>query len=365
MNSKILAPAVIITALVSGPAVYSETLYQNNFDDTSDWTSADRTLPDDWYSYRADPTWAPSTGFPSNHEPIEILSGNTDKARGGTGKSAVFWRESNAGQWRNDKILAHRIEGGSKALYVEFYISFSPTWTISGSGSDTSKIFRVYSWDEDGTDPPRLYYFGGGRNAGPVFFWNYAQNEIYGQRNFVAFRGGPHGENYFMSRPEDFPRQMNNGDSALNFTFELSEQGVNGTMPLIPDRVNGGYLSDNLDQTVRHQQVFGWPSDRRWTKLAFYVEMNSAPGVADGILMQWIDDVQTLNQRKIPWIGPTDSLEDINWDIVAIGGNDNFGRYPASERYEEWYAIDDLVVMDSIPETLANDKPSGECSIAN
>jgi len=333
-------------------SAHTATLYENTFDSTSDWTSADRVIPEGWYSYRADPTWAPSTGFPLNHEPIEILSSNADKARGGVGKSAVFWRESNTGQYRNDKILAHRIAGGADAVYVEFYLSFSPSWTISGTGPDTSKLFRIYSWNENGTTPPRLWYFGPGRNAGPVYFWNYTQHEDYGQRNFMAFRGGPYGENYFMTRPEDFPRQVNNGDSSLSFTTDLVTQGINGTSPRIPDRVNGGFLSDDMQQIVRHEQVFGWPADRRWTKLAFYVRMNSAPGVPDGVLMQWIDDVQTFNQRKISWIGPTNNTKDIKWDVVAIGGNDYFGRHPASERYEEWYAIDDIVVLDTIPDHL-------------
>jgi len=343
---------------------HAEILYQNNFDSMSDWTSGDQVAPEGWFSYRASPVWAPSTGYASKHEAIEILSSNVDKARGGIGKSAVFWRESHeasAGLWRNDKILSHRISGGSNEVYVEFYITFSPNWTISGSGADTSKVFRMYSWDEDGSNPPRLYNFFPNGDAGPMYMWFYSQNQDYGLRNFMAFRGGPHGENYYMSRPDGFPRAMNRGDSSLNFTTEIAEQGVGGTMPQIPDRVNGGLLSDNLNQVVRHEQVFGMPSEQRWTKLAFYVKMNSAPGVADGVLMQWIDGVQIFNQRKLPWIGPTNSVDTINWDIVAFGGNDFFARHPVTDQYEEWYAIDDIVVLDSIPEYLGGSIAHGEC----
>jgi len=337
----------------------SATLFEENFDNQSEWTSNSDTTPPGWFAHNGRPNWAPSTGFPDKHESIEILSRNSDKARHNQGKSAVFWRESNGRNFQNDKILAYRVPGGLHELYVEFYIKFSPNWAITGEGSDTSKLFRIYAWDADGTDPPRLFYFFRNGNGGPIFVNNYTQNSTYGQRNFLALRGGPYGENYYMTTPAGFPRSLITGDVSMNFTEDSVGQGVNGTTPQIPDRVNGGLISDNLRQTVRHAQLYGHPQEGRWNKFAYHVKMNSAPGVADGVLTQWLNGVQIFRNANIPWVGPTDLNEDIRWDIVAIGGNDAFSRFPSEQRYEEWYAIDDLRVMDSIPADLGGTSSEG------
>jgi hypothetical protein len=42
----------------------------------------------------------------------------------------------------------------------------------------------------------------------------------------------------------------------------------------------------------------------------------------------------------------------VGWNFFAIGGNDYFQPYPNADRHEDWYAIDDIVVRDSLPERL-------------
>jgi len=84
--------------------------------------------------------------------------------------------------------------------------------------------------------------------------------------------------------------------------------------------------------------------------MAFFIKMNSAPGVFDGVLKQWIDDYRIHNITTMNWVESDRDM--VQWTSVALGGNDWFNLYPDSMRVEEWYAIDDFVIRDSIPQEL-------------
>ena len=358
---------VLVLAGVSLPSVgQAEVLFEENFDRQEDWHSglevnatsrspaglpdrvqAERlghTVPRGWDSAYQDPSWAPSVGFPDGHETIEILGINTDKARGGAGKSFVQRRDSRPDPghyWSSDGQLLKYFPAGHEGLYVEFWMKFEPDWSHHPSG-DASKIFRVGSWSGQGSE---FQAFSGGEQ-GPLFLWGWLRDS-YGVRNFHSLRGGPHGENYGMTSETRGSHQR----ESLNYTTDTVGHGVNGTTPKIPDRVNGGYISDNLSQIVDHPQIFG---TGEWNKVAFYVQMNSSPGVPDGVLRQWLNDEQIVNVRDIIWVSP--STEDpgkmVQWNFFSIGGNDYFKSYPMESQHQEWFAIDDLRVADQVPEYL-------------
>ncbi|HAC88298.1 MAG TPA: hypothetical protein DCF95_10175 [Gammaproteobacteria bacterium] len=337
----------------------SEMLFEESFDDQPDWTSAmhssdtaqyadSHIIPEGWYAVRQDPTWAPSTGHPDKHESIEILSSNADKARGGIGKSYVSWRdyhEADWNRWNSDSILAKYFPEGLDEVYVEFYISFSSDWTPEGQ----SKLFRMTSWSGN----PDFFGYGGDRENGPVIFFDY--NVTSGVRNFLAFRKGPHGENYGMSNESmgDVPRKLiGSGDYPGNWTSN-TVGSTYGEDPQIPDKVNGGYISKDSAYYPSHEQIYG--PDRSWTKYAFYVKMNSAPGVRDGVFKQWLDDQLVLETNKVTWVDSNSENKMVKWNVVAIGGNDFWrGDYTNADRREEWYAIDDIVIATRPPEGLGS-----------
>ena len=148
-------------------------------------------------------------------------------------------------------------------------------------------------------------------------------------------------------------RESYEAPSTLPRPEKLGGMGVNGEDPKLPDRVNGGYIPLDPSVTISHDQIFG-PGDS-WTKMAFYVKMNSKPDATDGIFRQWINDEQIFNVTTIPWIRSSSSEdENAKWNLVAIGGNDFFQTYDNSERHEEWYSIDDVVIRNDIPESLKN-----------
>ena len=122
---------------------------------------------------------------------------------------------------------------------------------------------------------------------------------------------------------------------------------------MIRDQKNGGFIPDSRKHIVHHDEIYG-PSGN-WTKVAFYVQMNSAPGKPDGVLKQWINDELILNNNSIPWVGPkpwprATSQDMPKWNVVGFGGNSYFAAFPDNMQHEEWYSIDDIVVSDQIPD---------------
>ena len=339
-------------------------IFADNFDDQPDWTSTlfstdsaqiaatGHTLPVGWDAVYQGTQWSPETGHPDRNASIQILASNSDKVRTGT-KSAVFWRESYTNDspdpflWASDGQLVKLLPQEYDELYVEFWIKFSPTWFGRApsdvlSKSWASKIFRVGHWQENsnwGT-----LFNGALGYVGPLFLWNWMRDS-FGIRNFQARRGGP-------PQSGSYGFQGNfQGDFSGNYNTDMNGRGLNGTDALVPDRVNGGWLKD-APGPIQHDQIFGQVGDD-WTKIAFYLKMNSAPGVPDGIYRQFINDVQFNSVENVPWCSTTPEGRMVGWNYFAIGGNDWFHQFPPQDRYEDWYSIDNLVVRADMPEGVS------------
>lgn len=327
------------------------------FDGQADWTSSmhsteyiqkardGATLPTGWDSRLEGGEWHPENGNPDQHPSLEILASNSAKARGGTGKSAVFWRESYSKGWKNwhsDSQLAKILDDDLPEFCIEFYISFSDEWwSRTNTSNFASKLVRFGSWSRQGSE---FEAFEGGQQ-GPLFLWDY-KRDAYGLRNMVSFRGGPHGENYRFNGEWDLK-------ASRDFTNDTVGHGFGGGTPQIPDLVNGGFISDNLSQTVDHAQILG-PTSATWTKVAFYVKMNSAIGTFDGVIKQFINDEQILHVTDIPWVQENVENKMAGWNFFSIGGNSYFQAYPNEDKYEEWYSIDDVSWYDQLPEHLTD-----------
>lgn len=361
MNAHSLAHraslAAVLTAIISQPAI-GEVLIEESFDDQPDWTSGmhstDRVqttdthiLPEGWYSIRQDPSWAPSTGHPDRHEAIEILARNSEKARGGVGKSYVSWRDSTKGEeyyrWNSDSILTAYFPEGYKELYVSFWIRFGPNWTPDGL-TGTSKLFRISHWDGTGD----IYGFGSTRQNGPVVFWDY-KHDSYGVRNVLAFRGHPIDSNYGLTNPEpiNLPRS---GNLSMNFDSNIRDLNGDGTIDNDIDSLLNFETGEPLTGEIfSHSEIWG----TSWRKMEFYVKMNSGPGKFDGVFKQWMDGDLIFSNVTMPWMG-YDSSGGIEWNTVSLGGNDHFHRYSDAERREEWYAIDDVLIATEPPADLGS-----------
>jgi len=343
-----------------------EVLFEENFDNQPDWTislygadnpilrSRGDVVPDNWNGAYNGSVWQTEEHAPRNHSSHEILGSNANKARGGTGKSMVNYRhswtlDSGRVKWNSDsQLIKAPIDAsnpeGTEELYAEFWIRFSENWYQRGSYDSgwISKIFRAASWTPGGN-----MVSGGGRDLGPMIYWDYKADN-FGVRNGTAYRGGPPAnasgtDNYKASSVENF------GESGNYNARDIAGEGVDGTDPQLADQINGGLLA-KTEQLVSHEMLFG-PTEH-WTKVAFYLKMNSAPGVPDGILSQYINGQRIKHVDNIPWVETNEQNMMVKWNHFSIGGNDYFAPYPNDMKFEDWYAIDDLVVMSHLPEAL-------------
>jgi len=354
-----LGKCLLVTSLVAAPLFAgAEVIFEENFDDQPDWHSAmystsrvqvagsDR-IPLGWSAIRQDPSWGTSVGYPGGRESIEILQEGSKKARGGTGKSFVAWRDSTDDQmwrWNSDSILAKHFEEGHEEIYARFWIKFSPDWTPLGQTGST-KLFRISHWNEEGS----IFGYGNDRFNGPVLFWNYEAND-YGARISLTKRGYPIAENYTINNPPvpNWPRSQ----GPLNFNENIRDLDGDG----LEDQSNVSLLNLITNEPlvgpiVSHDEVWG----DRWHKIEFHVRMNSRAGALDGVLRMWIDDQLVVENVTMPWIGyGADSMP--KWNIVALGGNSHFHAYPNSDRRQEWYSIDNVLVRSSLPPERLSDQ---------
>lgn len=367
--NSFLAGAVLLGTTISR----AEVIFSETFDQQPDWdkmvdpnpsTENSRArvkgdlIPEGWDLVRSEATWAPSRGHPDRHESFEIKAADSAKARGGEGKAMVNWRDSHDPgwkRWNSDGILLKKI-GNQQQVYVEFYIALSPetyaTFNNNPEGLGTSKIFRIYSFTGDWNDP--FDYFAG--TTHPEVIWALdGEPNLYGLRNKISLYGmSGNDANY-----PDMPASQHGGDFSLSYISSLRGMAPDGSDAMLPDKLNGGYMRPG-EGNATIERLFGPPGS--YTKVAFFVKMNSAKGVNDGVLIQWIDDTQILYQNTINWV-PLDK-NGVAWNVIGLGGNDFFQSYPNEDRHEEWYAIDDVKIMTEIPnhlrggsENLAAPKP--------
>ena len=330
-------------------------IFSENFDDQPDFTgqmhstsqgqfaNLGATVPDNWYGLYQNKRFTVEKGFPGTHHSVEILASNAGKARGGTGKSMVNWRESYITEggyaFNSDGQLIKYLGQEYDEIYVEFWIAFSPDWwhrPVGNTGNWQSKIFRVGSWSQSGNIESGI-----NGDIGPLYIWDY-KRDAYGTRNFYTMRGGPWGNNY------NFNGQYYTEPNP-NYSSNTKGMEAGGADPQVLDQVNGGFLAD-FSGNANHEQVFG-PAGH-WTKMGFYVKKNSAIDIADGVLKVFMNDQRIVNNTNIPWVQANANSVHPGWNYFAIGGNDYFRPEPNEDAYEDWYSLDDLIVRDSLPENL-------------
>lgn len=369
--------------------VESNIIFEEGFEGVEDWYSTiknpngDLTKPittkppTNWTHTRSAPAWAPSTGHDDRLEPVSILEHSLEKVRSGK-KSAVFSRDAKAlpnWQWKSDGILAKALEKDYKELYVEFYIKYRPDSaqfraTEEEPVANLGKLFRIVSWDRHGEFMKNFE----GSVTKPMAGWGYGLNS-YGVRSLVYLRGHPtikdENYNYYFNNYKitGLPRNMFSGDLSLNYTGNIRD-------------LNGDNNKENEIKTflsavdrkpigehgglVGHSEMWGDESTGSiWRKVGVFVKMNSQKGVQDGEYRIYIDDNLIFSNNNIPWIGAYDG-EMKYWNSIKLGGNDYIKvlkkegskeeigpesmPIPDSLRYQDWYAIDDLKVMSSLPE---------------
>lgn len=328
-------------------------LFSENFDEQPEWDGSQDLATSGVTG------WFKSRNGEKNFakEGIYITGSVPGASIGGSGKSLVCWRESYeypdpegtgssgpANNWYKDGQLDWYAGpgNGKTKLFVRFKMLFDPNWTPAGQ----TKMFRLQSWDEN--DPSGFYSFFRGGNSGPIMLWAYNHN-AYGLRNFFGFRTDPQEGEYFLQDGEvdGLPRSMNSGDVDCNFDGNIrylnGPSGPSNPVTMI-DKTTGQVLQPG---TITHDQVYG---DTENT-VEFYVKMNSAPGVKDGVLKQWVNGQLCFSNESIAWMAEG-SPGGRKWNVAGWGGNAHFMEYPNEDGVEEWVSFDDIEIYDELPEDM-------------
>ncbi|NOY92753.1 MAG: hypothetical protein GXP55_16305 [Deltaproteobacteria bacterium] len=315
-------------------------LFSEDFDGLADWETEAKNsvgpLPGMFdYGYTAE-TWHPTT-VPGSMASMFISGSDPNQVFGGTGKALIVTYEStnNPNVYRSDGFLTKSIPPSTE-VYVSFMMRFESGFN-SESANGSVKLFRILSWDGV---RPRSKFFSGG-NSAPIYLFHWGRSN-YGVRQRHAFRCDDQATTYYCTDPviTNAPHSINSGAMSTNFTSDIAMLS-----PELPDLVNGGFLPDT--GTVWHDQVYG----DIWHHLEFYVKLNSAPSVNDGIFQFTLDGQKIIDMNEIPWIGRNGTM-DAKWNSVLFGGNGKYnwnssGGFDASR--ERWIAIDDIVIRNSLP----------------
>lgn len=332
----------ILVLLLVSISVYAEVLFEDDFNSQDDWETLSETevgeLPDGWIFGRTTDNWHPNTISGSNAS-MSINGNNSTQNYGGDGKSFISYSESLNDMTNNgftsDGFISTDISP-SNQVYVQFKLKFQPDFA-SNIEDGQIKLFRIAHYDGEGS---RSDFFSDGKNA-PLYLFDWSQSE-YGVRHFHAFRCDDQETNYYCINPkiETPPREVNTGDMSTNFTSHV-ENSVN-----IVDKLNGGFLPE--EGLAFHKQVYG----DSWNTLEFFFKLNTSPGTNDGIFKFWLNGIEIVDMDKIAWIGSDGDIT-AKWNTVGIGGNDRYHfnldvNAEVSDR-ERWYAIDNFLVLDSLP----------------
>lgn len=261
--------------------------------------------------------------------------------------------------WNSDGLMFWRLPDGLTEVYVEFWINFSnemvDDYYTGRLGSN--KLFRIMHHDNpDSHTDPNFWEFFQNHNKFHYFWGIKGKPTSIGGYGFEN-KATVHRHSGRMSLNEHaYPLKRTVYNGAIITTYSPTSgvgtagYGLNGTTPELTDHENGGVITQG---PVHMRQVYG--DETVWVKCAHYIKVNSAGGVADGELHNYIDDNRVLCVKGIEWIGVDQVWEDSLPNLVGLGGNDYFHAYLNGEQVERWYAIDDLEIRDSLPEHLRED----------
>jgi len=339
----------------AGDSTTATLLFAEDFNDQPEWTGSQSLAAasvTDWYKHRNGEVMFAA------HDAVQITGSIPAALKSGSDKSLVVWRESYkypdpdntgssgpANNFYSDGQLDYYFgEGnGETELFVRYFVKFQPGWTAQ----KFMKMFRIMSWDEN--DPNEFYSFFTGGNSAPIFLQAYSAGGQYGLRNFLAFRSDPQETDYFTPELDGLPagRSMNSGDVSLNFDGDMRRlDGRSSELNPITliDRTTGSEIQPG---TITFDQVYG----DEWNKVEFHIKMNSAPGVNDGVLTQWVNDQLCFANSDIPWMA-AGSPGDKKWNVVGFGGNGQFFSYPNTDEVEEWFAFAEIEIWNGLPEEM-------------
>ncbi|ACH38815.1 repeat-containing protein [Citrifermentans bemidjiense Bem] len=305
-------------------------LFSDDFDSRSDWSPAQGAsgatcipgqncatpIPDGYYDYRVAGTEACSN-TDGNHNTLNI---NGQHPRGGAGKSFMMWNEpcySRSGSWGSDGLLGIDFAPQNE-VYVRYWVQFQPDWRWNGDGSIDGLAL-------------------GTANPSPMQKFMHISHLDPTNPNLWDFFSGT------QNKPRFTPQLAKFGGGSYRLQFNLPHSPLTAARDSSASFTTNVYLgAAPLDMNVPGPAGLpAAPRDGGWHSFEFYVKLNSAGGVADGISKVWYDGALVESTTNVVWVPLGDDPAQWKWNHAWLGGNNANLYLPANE---QWYAIDDVVV---------------------
>lgn len=301
---KLSILVIAISAIFIAGNSYSKILFEDNFNSTSDWQSAQ--TPNKSCGNGADITWwatacvepkcPPRTSFTGDEDgyyDLAYFSSDSDcdsvanqlfliadgYGRNGTKGVRQKVQGDGYGNWNGGRISI-RFEG-AKEIYLGFWAKFQKGFSFGPDSNGQMKWIDVSSYPPEhpaNVAPNMATRFSDGLNQ-PIstFIWysNRAYDSQFSARTKASTRGAPK----YCSNPLYCP-------------------GV----------------ADNTEI------VDVWPNDGAWHFYEMRAKLNSLPGVADGGTQLWIDGRSVYNKTEITFVMPNEWISGKSYVSSTPGG---------------------------------------------
>jgi len=358
-------------------SVQAEVLFEDNFDDHSDWSPVQNPhgggstssidgdwdtrctgCPDGtaiWAGYRIDSSaW---TDYAGNSAIID-----NSNYRGSSGKGLTFWYEpidsvycDGGTYWCSDQIVAARMENPQDEVYIRHFIKFQPDWIWATNPPPSMKMNHFTHYDGSGS----YWTFFKSGNHWPIAVNTFGIGEGYTDAALNA-----HVRKQSCYYPNDgYDDWTGDGEIVANDFKRLG----------FPDDEETTTCTHNVDCKDWDEVLL----DGNWHCLEYRLKGNTAEGMHDGIWEMWVDGVKVYSLTHIPWADRgedatgdnkcSDCLTGVDppsgfqgWNMIMFGGNQYNRYYPSDSHAEQWYAIDDVVISTEYvgPDYVIGDEPT-------
>lgn len=307
------------------PVIPDGIIFQENFNDQIDWKVAtssescnligtcNTTLPANFTYLRNAESWHPDESDPTKQPSQQI---NNTQFEGASGKSWIRYHESvgtNSSTFSDDTLLLKDLEEELTEVYLSFDIKFDPNWQWNLNDNAKFKLVRLQHFDGPPGVASPWEFFKEGDNA-PVMVLDIKHSNTYGMRWAWARRCDPQETVYDCDGRSDA-----DSDPAMTCPDDTICTG-----PF-------GYPT--------HAEMFG----TEWHTIVVRVKMNTVLDVYDGIFELWFDGKPNVSKTDINWLRAGSDLN-IGFNMFGLGGNTTNWYSDPSNKDEQWYAIDNIVI---------------------
>lgn len=309
-------------------------LFAEDFDSSPDWTTTKsdercnygggtdcglNNTPTnwDWYYLSQTEQWSPLTN-PAGMWQGYINSSLPDASPGGTGKSFILYDEltGSNGAWNSEMQIYKELPQQYKELYLRFKIKFQPNyyWSHIENGLPYTVAMKIARFHTN---------------------LDTANNSVT-----AAFVDSPNVPMAIFDLKDYF-----NGNTDLGVRYSSSTR-------CYPATTSDEYYCPNFTEDVTElppTYPTTWASfENQWQTMEMRVKMNSAAGVADGIIQMWVNGELIIDQSNVPFVagsGPESTQRLQGFNLVSIGGNaSNHPLGGETAVIENWHQYDEIEI---------------------